>query len=142
VNYWRWRLDSVISEYRSWSLSVSQKLGTSLTTVSKARRCRERCESATVDSSQQPLSSAVVDELMTTDDYHMMDMSDTLFSSLSMPTLNTPRDFCMSALYFSDELPATVDVAVILSFLCLGTSSRCGRRHCIYDLSVHLCVCV
>jgi len=35
------------------------------------------------------------DELMTADDYLMMDMSDTLFSSLNPPTFNTPRDLCM-----------------------------------------------
>ena len=47
----------------------------------------------TGDQSQQ-LSTADADDLMTADDYFMMDMSDTLFSSLNPPTFNTPRDLC------------------------------------------------
>jgi len=51
-----------------------------------------------VEPSQPPSSGAVVmDELMD-DDYHMMDMSDTLFSSLSTPALSAPRDLCTSHL--------------------------------------------
>ena len=64
----------------------------------KVRRRRERCESATVDASQQQSSGgggSIMDELTTSDDYLMMDMSDTLFSSLSTPALSTPRDLCM-----------------------------------------------
>jgi len=33
VNYWKWRLDNVVSEYRSWSLSISRALDTSLTAL-------------------------------------------------------------------------------------------------------------
>ena len=47
----------------------------------------------------QPPSGADVDDhdhdRMTADDYFMMDMSDTLFSSLSTTSFNTPRDLCM-----------------------------------------------
>jgi len=33
VNYWKQRLDNVISDYRKWSLSVFYKLGTSFTAI-------------------------------------------------------------------------------------------------------------
>jgi len=42
----------------------------------------------------QQLSTDEVDDLMSADDYLMMDMSDTLFSSLTPPVFNTPRDLC------------------------------------------------
>jgi len=58
------------------------------------RRHRERCESLTGDQTLQP-PGADADELTSGDDYFMMDMSDTLFSSLNPLTFNNPRDLCM-----------------------------------------------
>jgi len=62
------------------------------------RRNRNRCESLSTDPSQPLYNAAASEDLVTPDDYYMMDMSDTLFSSLNPPAFNTPRDLCESLL--------------------------------------------
>jgi len=37
VNYWKWRLDSVVSDYKNWSLSVCQGLGRPLAATTAAQ---------------------------------------------------------------------------------------------------------
>jgi len=76
--------------------------------VLKVRHHRERCESLSVDQSQQ-MSGVDADDVMTADDYFMMDMSDTLFSSLNFPTFNTPRDLCIYSLLTTMMMMMMID---------------------------------
>jgi hypothetical protein len=103
VNYWRRRLEAVTNEYRKWQPHLTRKLGQSITAsfIQSMRASRERRDRSTAVSlsvSIQPGSALPSTDneldLMTAD---LMDMSDTLFSSLIPPRVAPPSNQALEA---------------------------------------------